>query len=407
MSHTLTQAAILIIDDNPANVMLLEGILENEGYTHVTSLTDSRRVEEQLAREKPDLVLLDIRMPHLDGHQVLAMMRERYGAQTPPVIVLTAETVLSTRHQALELGAADFLIKPFDILEVQQRIRNQLMRYLQFKSHQGRAQVLERTLAEKDAELLEMTLEERMAAEVHRYMVNHRPPLPAVQVRTQAAAELCGDLVVWGESADGCLYAGLLDATGHGTPAAISLLPVMMTFEAAVCLGRELDPMVRECNRLLDQMLPDDRFVAAAFLHYCPAQQQLCIWNGGMPDIWLLNAEGRLLEQVRSADMPLGIMPDALFNPVIRQIDPAQVAHILMFSDGVLEQRDEGGVLYGQEGLKAALAQVRGEESLIDGIQRHLQGFRGACEAEDDISLCCISLADFQPSCPRPQSYLF
>jgi len=120
-------AKVLIVDDEPPNVLLLERILEGAGYTQVYATTDPRQVEALFTHIQPDIVLLDLHMPYLDGLAVLG----RIHAVLPddafvPVLVLTADTTSTAMRRALAGGATDFLIKPFDRTEVLLRIANLL-----------------------------------------------------------------------------------------------------------------------------------------------------------------------------------------------------------------------------------------------------------------------------------------
>lgn len=117
---------ILIVDDEPANVALLEEMLAEAGYTRVHSVTDSRTALEICRTFEPDLVLLDLMMPHVDGFAVLDGLRSAPAELFLPVIVLTADVNEETKRRALHAGATDFLLKPFDHLEVLLRIGNQL-----------------------------------------------------------------------------------------------------------------------------------------------------------------------------------------------------------------------------------------------------------------------------------------
>ena len=126
LEQSILQANIMIIDDEPANVRLLERILQQKGYPNVLGVTDSRQVEPLCAETQFDAFLLDIRMPHLDGFDILKLLKQRFVDDYLPVLVLTAQTDMETRLNALELGAKDFLIKPFDSLEALSRIRNLL-----------------------------------------------------------------------------------------------------------------------------------------------------------------------------------------------------------------------------------------------------------------------------------------
>jgi putative two-component system response regulator len=125
-SSQLAKMKLLVIDDEPANVALLEAILADNGYTRVYSLRDSR-LALQLCRElEPDLILLDLMMPHVDGFAVLEALRAEPGEIFLPVIVLTADANEEARLRALAAGASDFLLKPFDQLEALLRIGNLL-----------------------------------------------------------------------------------------------------------------------------------------------------------------------------------------------------------------------------------------------------------------------------------------
>ncbi len=120
-------AKILIIDDEISNVRLLERVLEREGYIDVSMTTDPRHAIHMFTESQPDLILLDLFMPHMNGFEVMASLSELIPARTfLPIIVLTADTTIKTRHNALDSGAVDFITKPFDNLEVSLRIKNAL-----------------------------------------------------------------------------------------------------------------------------------------------------------------------------------------------------------------------------------------------------------------------------------------
>jgi putative two-component system response regulator len=117
---------ILVIDDEPANVALLEAMLADAGYSRVKGLSDSRQAMETCVSFDPDLVLLDLMMPHVDGFTILECLREAAAEAFLPVIVLTADANEATKMRALRAGATDFLLKPFDQLEVLLRMNNLL-----------------------------------------------------------------------------------------------------------------------------------------------------------------------------------------------------------------------------------------------------------------------------------------
>ncbi|WP_034958422.1 response regulator [Erythrobacter longus] len=118
---------VLVIDDEEANVILLRNLLEREGYTDVHCLTQSSQALASYIELEPDLVLLDLMMPEIDGFQLLeAFSRHDAADEFRPVLVLTADTTIQARRKALSLGAKDFVAKPFDVIEVGLRISNLL-----------------------------------------------------------------------------------------------------------------------------------------------------------------------------------------------------------------------------------------------------------------------------------------
>ena len=117
---------ILIVEDEAANVLLLERTLNGNGYKNIQSIADPRDALEIYQKFKPDIVLLDLNMPHLNGFQVMEQINGLDQENPPPVMVLTGQIEHKYRLQALKLGARDFLPKPFDLVELSMRIRNLL-----------------------------------------------------------------------------------------------------------------------------------------------------------------------------------------------------------------------------------------------------------------------------------------
>ncbi|NOQ65582.1 MAG: response regulator [Methyloprofundus sp.] len=124
INKAVYQAKLLIIDDEPINIKLLEKILQRKGYINIHSTTEPKKVEALCADTEFDLFLLDIRMPEMDGFAVMEMLKKRFNNDYVPILVLTAQTDRETRLRALESGAKDFLTKPFDPLEALNRVYN-------------------------------------------------------------------------------------------------------------------------------------------------------------------------------------------------------------------------------------------------------------------------------------------
>lgn len=149
----ILNASILVVDDQEANVMLLEQMLQEAGYTNITTTMDPCKVCEMYEQNKYDLILLDLQMPVMDGFEVLENLKKFEPQGYLPVLVITAQP--NHKLRALQAGAKDFVSKPFDLVEVQTRIHNMLEVRLLYKKLDNYNKVLEQTVMERTAELRE------------------------------------------------------------------------------------------------------------------------------------------------------------------------------------------------------------------------------------------------------------
>lgn len=164
---SLADSRILIVDDEPGNVQLLQRILVREGYRRVTGLSNPREAMAVIDEDRLDVVLLDLHMPVVDGYQILESITTSLdpARRTLPVIVLTADATPEARRRALTSGAADFITKPFDVVEVALRIRNTLERHQLHSEVRRQNELLEDRVRARTMELERAQLEtfERLA----------------------------------------------------------------------------------------------------------------------------------------------------------------------------------------------------------------------------------------------------
>lgn len=164
--EALKSARILVIDDEPTNVLLLERILLRAGHSNVRCTTDSREVLDLFRTFRPDLVLLDLHMPHKDGFEVLAELGPLISeSRYLPVLVLTGDPTAEARERALSMGAKDFVTKPFERTEVLIRMRNLLETRFLYRALENQNDELEARVRERTRELEEAQREilERLA----------------------------------------------------------------------------------------------------------------------------------------------------------------------------------------------------------------------------------------------------
>ena len=160
----ILNASILIVDDRESNVSLLDQILSEDGYTHITTTTNSLEVCALHRKNRYDLIVLDLQMPGMDGFQVMDGLKTDESESYLPVIVLTAQP--GHKLRALQAGAKDFISKPFDLVEVKTRIHNMLEVRLLHKQLENYNKMLEQTVQERTAELRESEARYRSLTEL-------------------------------------------------------------------------------------------------------------------------------------------------------------------------------------------------------------------------------------------------
>ena len=165
MPPEFRHARILVVDDEPANVEMLRRILERAGLTQIESTTDSREAGARYLAQRPDLVLLDLHMPHLSGLEVMDHLNEIAHASYLPILILSGDLAPEARRDALSRGAKDFVNKPFRQDELLLRIRTLLETRLLYVQIQSQNERLEATVRERTRALVEAQSEiiERLA----------------------------------------------------------------------------------------------------------------------------------------------------------------------------------------------------------------------------------------------------
>jgi len=165
MSHDVIKSAkILVVDDEPELLNLLETILKDVGYKNISTTTNSLAAMSMFRTQNPDLVLLDLHMPQQDGYEILQTIRSLVPLNAfLPILVLTADGTSEARRRALRLGANDFIAKPFDHVEVTLRIENILRVLFLHRQLQKEKALLEQRVRERTRSLERIIAELRCA----------------------------------------------------------------------------------------------------------------------------------------------------------------------------------------------------------------------------------------------------
>ncbi|OUR90180.1 hypothetical protein A9Q81_19475 [Gammaproteobacteria bacterium 42_54_T18] len=369
---------ILVVDDTEANRKLLCWILEDDGHTVVEAVNGQEGVD-LFQSESPDLVLMDVMMPVMDGFDSTKAIREILGDTHIPIIFLTALSDDASLAKCLSVGGDDFLSKPINEQVLQAKI-NAHARIRDLNEELNKQKVeLEalHALTEREHEIAKAVFENAMGASLQDCANTRHYISPATTFN--------GDILLSAPSPSGGLYVILADFTGHGLPAAIGALPLSQTFYNCTVAGDSVSDIARKLNTALEGFLPDFMFAAAAVLEMNADGTRVTFWAGGLPDIIITDANGSIKESVISSHMPLGVLDDKEFERevIIRHPEPGDKYYI--YTDGITETETPDGEMYGDERMQA----------LFDGTQKDpftkllydIKTFRGALEQNDDITI--------------------
>lgn len=368
--------SFLVVDDDTTNRLVLTAMLDQAGHRSIQAANGAEALEA-FAYEHPDVVLLDIMMPVLDGYETARRIKALAGSRFVPIIFLTALTDERSLARCIEAGGDDFLTKPFNRIILNARI-DALLRTRRLYVE------LERQHDTVRASHEHLQQERVLAERVFQSIVNQGClNAPNLRSQTSPAALFNGDLLLVARRPDGGLLAMLGDFAGHGLPAAIGAMPVSEIFYTMAARGYSVREIAGEMNRKLRTVLPAGLFLAACFTEIDGPGRLLSVWNGGVPDLIVRSRLGRL-RTLTSRHMPLGILPDDRFDAAMETVEIEAGDRIYLYTDGATEARNPRGEMFGAERLATALAT---SDDPFAALCAQLAAHRGAADQADDITL--------------------
>jgi CheY-like chemotaxis protein len=395
---TLAGAKILVVDDDPLIVTLLRKSLSVAG--HAVVVADSGEAALALAAQvRPDLVLMDKNMPGVGGVETMQRLKAASGAAWTPVIMLSGDASQHSQIEALKLGCDDYLTKPVDLYVLNGKIAATL-----------RVLELHRTVSRQNSELQAYRDRAEEEAGVARFLLSRlmgedQLNDPDVAHWIQPSSTFSGDLLAHARAPSGELYVMLADATGHGLPAAMTLVPMIRIFHSMAVRGFHLRTIALELNRLVHEYTPVDRFVAMTLACLSPRESMLSVVNAGNPGGLLYSAQGQMLRCFKSHSIALGIVDSSEFDPVVEIADYPADGLLVLYSDGLPEACNAAGQYFGVEQVHASLAACKGHAPLFAiraAFDAHMQGQL----AHDDVSLLVVHCPAWQVSVPQAQDGL-
>ncbi|MCL4757433.1 MAG: SpoIIE family protein phosphatase [Rhodocyclaceae bacterium] len=377
----LRQMRILVADDSGSSRTLLAALIERMGHVAYQA-KDGFEAVEMCQRHVPDLVLLDVIMPGMDGFEALVRIRALPFERWIPVVFLTALGGDESVTRALMEGGDDYLQKPIQ-LDVFKAKLHAIGRALQWQD-EVLAQRVElssyRDRAEEEKRFARRLME--MLSKVGRIED------PAISILSQPAEQLNGDVVAAARTPDGKLHVLLADGTGHGLAAALNVLPTIEPFYSMTSKGFALTTILSELNRKLYSYLPRECYVAASMVVIDPIDRRLEVWNGGMPDVLIVERRSGLTRHQASRNLPLGIIRPEEFDPVVAVLPLEADALVLLASDGLIEALGDMDLAEGLARLSGVVA--RSDPDLSVGqVVAHITT-EPRCEIDDDLTLLVV-----------------
>lgn len=371
---------ILIADDSTINRLPVEAMLRKDGH-HVVSAEDGEQAVALFEREQPDLVILDIMMPVMDGYQAAAWIKQRTGARFVPVIFLTASADAGDLAQCIVHGGDDFLTKPCHRAILKAKL-----------AAWKRVHDLHATVTAQNTELeayRAQSLHEQEVAGAIRNNVLAADCLDqfGIKYRLTPAETLGGDVLLAAAHPGGFLHVMIGDFTGHGLSAAIGALPVADIFHRMTERGFGMGDIVVEINRKLRGTLPVGLYCAAILMELDARRGHAFVWNGGLPDALVFNPQAGCRLRIPSQHPPLGILEETELGTGMQEIPLEAGDRIYLYSDGVIETCDPTGSLYGESRLIDCLRNNQNPNQLFDDILADLASFAAGSVQQDDVTL--------------------
>ncbi|GAB2690494.1 ATP-binding SpoIIE family protein phosphatase [Aliiglaciecola aliphaticivorans] len=377
---------ILIVDDESLNRFMLLHMLEEAGYPDCFEAETGREALQLAKKIRPDLVLLDVVMPDMDGYEVAPLLKKMAGDIYLPVIFITAMDDQAALTRCLEVGGDDFATKPFD--------RNILT--AKIRAH-ARTRLLSIRTNKQNRELNYFRKGvEREHAIVEHIFANALTLNPGTKTffdyRLAPASTFNGDVFLSEPSPSGGLYFLMGDFTGHGLASAVGALPVARAFQAMSRKGLSVSEISQTLNEILLSLLPEDMFFAAVVVEISASGQQFSVWNGGMPDLAVVTPEGRISKRFISLHMALGILDVDDFEENIEYFNARLGDRLIGYSDGVIELTNAEEQMLGDE---AILNWLTSDPAItVEEISHRTEKFRGKAEQLDDITLISYTCQD-------------
>jgi serine phosphatase RsbU (regulator of sigma subunit) len=400
-SRDIHDARILIVDDQAANVHLLERMLTGAGYVSLASTMNPDEVCGLHRENRYDLILLDLQMPGLDGFQVMEGLKEIETDGYLPVLVITAQP--GHKLRALEAGAKDFVSKPFDLAEVLMRVHNMLEVRLLHTEAKNYSKALEQTVRELEAsrEIIRLkTLEEQKKSEQESTLAHETqksllprflPPFENFRIHafSNPTRYVGGDFYDFLQLGSEEWMGVLADVSGKGMPAALLSSMVLGALRMEFRARTQPQEVLNRINQLLCEKSLDYQFVTLFLFLLSPDGKGQFISAGHNP-AYLFRAATGQIDELPSDAFFLGIFECASYPSRPLHLEIGDI--LVVYTDGLTDAENQREEMFGEERLRTIIKQWASsgsdviEQKLLEAVEEFTQGM----PQTDDITFVVV-----------------
>lgn len=372
---------ILIVDDQASNRLLLKKML-SKSYLLVFAENGQEAVNSVFT-EAPDLILMDIMMPIMDGIEATRRIRDSYTEKWMPIIILSALSDDSQVISGLSVGADDYLTKPL----------NQEVLYAKISTMQ-RSIEMQRNILVLNEKLIQYQkrneIEQVFAKDIFDNLIK-RDVLKdeAVKYWVLPSKHFSGDLIAVKRNNEGRLYFIVADSMGHGLAASLPTIIVNQVFQSMTDKLFSVSSIAKEVNLKLRTDMPNGRFVALAVGMIDNETKTMCVWNGGLPELIVVNDNRKITHGFKSRHVFSGVLKDEDFDESVETWVWAESCELISYTDGVTDVVGKDNEVFGEQRLLDVLLHAQTMEH-VTALKDNVIGFMDHNQEQDDVS--CLSI---------------